>query len=489
MLSRVVWVGALVFGACSGSDRTPTVGSIPPSEQPDLTPAASAALGRFLDPNPVTDPAELVAPGAAIDFGDIDGDGDVDLALGAHACVLRNDGRGGFSVERLDVPASAWILFADLDGDGLDDVVTTHRAVLQRASNWVDETATWLTGDSAIAEGGAADFDGDGRVDLFVRASGMRLWHNTGTRLVDATDARLPAAEAWPPPRGPALGDIDGDGDVDALVHHKDTIAGLPSGGIDWLRNDGTGHFERVRVVENANAALVRLLDVGADGRLDLVWSEHAYHGDRDTARTYLRRFPFETERLVLAPDTATGSVSGDFDVDGDADLALQDSFTRSLRNEDARLHVAPTTWPLPSRPWSGNASLVDLDGDRDLDFVAPHAILWNADRHLVIPHRPSTRDGLAVLAYARDGASTQIVLHVATSALEPAPTPLGLWHLDASSPRVAEISIDAEQLAGTWTSRLPASIAWTGTRLLVQGIALGSTGATTNCVAVSIAN
>ena len=74
-----------------------------------------------------------------------------------------------------------------------------------------------------VAGGGAAaDFDGDGRLDLYLvqatGAGGNRLYRNLGGwRFEDVTDASG-AADADRFGMGAATGDIDGDGDLDLYV-------------------------------------------------------------------------------------------------------------------------------------------------------------------------------------------------------------------------------------------------------------------------------
>ena len=94
----------------------------------------------------------------------------------------------------------------------------------------------------AIALG---DMDGDGDLDI-VLGSGLAtnesegLLVNDGTgRFTDESAARLPQYYLFPT-ASIALGDVDGDGDLDIAVGNDDVALGRFN---RLYRNDGTGHF------------------------------------------------------------------------------------------------------------------------------------------------------------------------------------------------------------------------------------------------------
>jgi hypothetical protein len=128
------------------------------------------------------------------------------------------------------------------------------------------------------------DYDGDGDLDVFVpsaadsagmgraRAAGSRLYRNDGAlHFADVTDA---AALARATGMGGAAADYDGDGDVDLFV--------TGWGGSKLLRNDGHGRFEDVTAQMGLAARHASpqgppswstgtaFLDVDGDRKLDL---------------------------------------------------------------------------------------------------------------------------------------------------------------------------------------------------------------------------
>lgn len=163
------------------------------------------------------------------------------------------------ALQEAEAQRSATLHLCDVNGDGLDDalVVSAQGEVSLLANRgegrFEDVTATSGLGAIEFASCALfADFDGDGRVDLFVGSSEQRLWRNDGkgvfSALASGIEHDLVDLEAH------AL-DHDRDGRLDLVLH---TEAG------DLLyRNAPTGRFERVELPESDHPA--RSLLVGGD--------------------------------------------------------------------------------------------------------------------------------------------------------------------------------------------------------------------------------
>ena len=180
--------------------------------------------------------------------------------------VYRNEGNGTFTqpigtnnpfnTVTGDYLAPA---FADLDGDArLDAVVGTQGGTLRAFHNNGNGTFTELTGGanpfdgvrvdhdgtpSYFAKPGFVDLDGDGRLDAVVGESDGQLlaFHNNG----DGTFTRLTGA-ANPfdgvdvgDRSAPGFVDLDGDGNLDALV-------GAHDGTLRAFHNNGDGTFTQL---------------------------------------------------------------------------------------------------------------------------------------------------------------------------------------------------------------------------------------------------
>jgi hypothetical protein len=184
---------------------------------------------------------------------DADGDKDVFLANDGADALYSNNGNGTFTnrARALNVAdaqsgrAAAW---GDFDGDGRLDLFVANLGAdflyRQRADGPGFEEVAATAGLVDTAAGFAAawaDFDQDGRVDLFVANDGPDfLYRNRGDGTFEnvATQAGITSQGMS---RGAVWEDFDGDGDLDLFVTNADEQGFL-------YRNEGNGKFEEVAV-------------------------------------------------------------------------------------------------------------------------------------------------------------------------------------------------------------------------------------------------
>lgn len=332
----------------------------------------------------------------AVALADVDGDGDLDAFIGndGQNRLYINDGSGVYSDATAWLPVMGDQTFSidleDLDGDGDVDAFIgnygKNRLYINDGTGFFDDATPYQTPDDGTVSVVAGDVDGDGDIDLFAgnHLEQSSLYLNDGAGGFSIASSNLPAHSDEV--QDVALGDLDGDGDLDILIGngHYD----------DWhdriYLNDGTGVFTDVTAHHQGeggnnyfNAALG---DVDGDQDLDL------FVGDPDSNKLYLNdgtgHFSDASFQIPAYPDYTMSVALGDVDNDGDLD-----AFIGNLNGEQNRLYIndgtgdfSDATSQLPvDADYTECVILADVDGDGDLDaFIGNGYLWWEANRFYV---------------------------------------------------------------------------------------------------------
>lgn len=356
------------------------------------------ADGTFEDVSAKALPRSALGVGMGVCFGDVEGDGDLDLYITHYGpdLFLRNRGDGTFEDATVAMgfadgdakngPTwSAGCTFFDAEGDGDLDLYVSRYVDFSLDNHKFCGNAEKKLRSYCHPDVYAASDDAFFRNDLGEKGE---------ARFVDATRA----AGIEPTPEGKGLGvlaaDFDGNGTVDVFVANDSTMNSL------WL-GDGEGRFEESALLAGvglngagaAEAGMgVARGDLDGDGAYELFLT----HLDRETNTLYRPiadgLYADATEAAGLGvpslPWVGFGVVFFDDDLDADLDVAVVNGHildnvhlfdpTRShrqpaqlLRN-DGRGRFVEVAGALGDEPLVGRGLVAaDLDRDGDLDLVA----------------------------------------------------------------------------------------------------------------------
>jgi hypothetical protein len=258
---------------------------------------------------------------------------------------------------------------ADLDGDGdFDYVMADFFGAVAIARNLDGEGSFSAIELLALTEAGeglaVGDIDGDDDLDLLLGGSDVRRLDNTdglGTfGSLQVLFAGVPSAEA---------ADLDRDGDLDVLA------------GGNWYENtDGMGTLgSPVALPSGAGQPT----DIDGDGDFDLLngGSEVGWHEDTTGSQS------FGSEKPIATGFLSARLLGADLDSDGDTDLLAAVRYLNGppdglvwFENLDGAGTFGALHYIAADQQNTGSLSAVDVDGDGDADPIFNNQAGFNGD-------------------------------------------------------------------------------------------------------------
>lgn len=283
----------------------------------------------------------------AVNWIDYDNDGDLDLFVtngkqgGQNNFLYRNDGSGTFtkisdSPVTLDSRSSDGSTWGDYDNDGDEDLYVT---------NWYGQPNLFYMN------------NGDGS---FTQITGSAV----------STASTYSEAASW--------GDMDNDGDLDLYVCNSEGDKRN-----NFYQNNGDGSFTRittgVAVTEAYFSRNADWIDINNDGKLDLFVTneanqhENVYYGNGDGTFTKATLSP-----LTSSAGSTTSSSWEDVDNDGDFDLLMVNYGNQNsklfLNNGNGSFNEVTTGSLVSDGGESFGSVMGDIDNDGDADIYVTNA-------------------------------------------------------------------------------------------------------------------
>lgn len=272
------------------------------------------------------------------------------------------------------------VRLGDLDGDGDLDawVPNGHGAGVQRNEVWLNDGQGSFTDSgqrlgSSLSESvalGDVDLDGDldavvANFDLPSQPGYNRLYLNDGKGVFDKTGIRLGRG-----PRnseGIAMGDLNGDGYLDIIVANSGWASGEAN---EVYLNDGNGKFLDTRQrLGRFYSVGIKLGDLDQDGDLD-GWVTNR-NGQANTVWMNDGTGTFSDSGQRLGNSESGRAELGDLDGDGDLDavVANRNSQANRVWINDGKANFVDGGQEIGSAS-SNQIAIGDVDGDGDLDIV-----------------------------------------------------------------------------------------------------------------------
>ena len=237
-----------------------------------------------------------------------------------------------------------------------------QRLVTAQSSGTFSDTGQTLG--NATSQGVAlGDLDGNGTIDAFVANNGSnRVWLNNGFGQFSSNGQSLGNSNS----QGVALGNLDGDSDLDAVVANSDGTNQV------WL-NNGSGQFSAGQAFDSSSSQGVALGDLDGIGGPDVIFA----NSSGNTVWLNNGSGVFADSGQSLGTSYSNDVALADLDDDGDLDAFFANGISGAQPDgvwinqggdQGGPLGVFADSGQAIGSAWSYDAALADLDDDGNRD-------------------------------------------------------------------------------------------------------------------------
>ncbi len=304
--------------------------------------------------------------------------------------------------------------WADFDNDGDNDcfVVNWYNVNNLMYQNNGDGTFVQVTTGPQVNDAGYSetaswgDYDNDGNLDLYVTNSGgvpkNFLYHNNGTGGFTKINTGAPSTDAFVS-RCANWTDMDNDGKIDLFVTNENNQAE------NLYSNNGDGTFTKITagpLVNNGGKTMSASWgDYDNDGLQDVFLAndqanDALFHNDGNGNFTQITNSP-----VVSSGGNTFSSQWADVDNDGDLDLFATNSFWGGpwtnflfINNNDGTFTRDTSEIVSKDEGWSYGCAFGDFDHDGDLDLAVANCLNANQPDYLYENHASESTNSWLVV-------------------------------------------------------------------------------------------
>ncbi|CAN5656410.1 hypothetical protein BH09MYX1_BH09MYX1_03190 [soil metagenome] len=277
-------------------------------------------------------------------------------------------------------------------GDGTSDVVATYGSSSSfvfhgRGNGELESGPIISTGDGTI-QVSLTDVTSDGIADaIFIAYKSnvvtVAVARSDGTVSETKVTNASCGVSTKPTPISIAARDFDGDGKVDIALANQNE-------GICILHGKSDGTFDRPRLIPTPSEPWsVDLLDIDADGRMDVVTSL------RGGGALIVRNSgtDFDAPTFVPGAQESRGVATGDLDEDGRGDFVLAHETSGNVTVHLAAAGFVGVAYPTPSH--ADFVAVGDVNGDCHADVLVTYSAGLSESSHALIVFRGAGKEKL----------------------------------------------------------------------------------------------